>query len=50
LVFGVDGDTGMEIANMLNCTNGKVSMQYMGFPISDRKLRMEVFDLGNGNT
>jgi hypothetical protein len=32
-----------EIANMLNCTKGVMSMEYLGFPISDRKLRMEAF-------
>jgi hypothetical protein len=43
LCFGVDDDTETEIANILNCANGKMPMRYLGFPISDRKLRMEAF-------
>jgi hypothetical protein len=39
----VDDDTETEIANILNCANGKMPMRYLGFPISDRKLRMEAF-------
>jgi hypothetical protein len=39
----VDSVTETEIANMLNCTKGVMPMKYLGFPISDRKLKMEAF-------
>jgi hypothetical protein len=41
--FGVDSVMETEIANMLNCTKGVMAMKYLGFPISDRKLKMEAF-------
>jgi hypothetical protein len=41
VVFGVDKETESNIAKALNCTTGSLPMKYLGFPISDRKLKME---------
>jgi hypothetical protein len=43
VVFGVDEDTGDQIANSLNCKKGVLPMKYLGFPISDKKLKMGAF-------
>jgi hypothetical protein len=43
IVFGAEEETKIRIANMLNCKPGALPMRYLGFPISDKKLKMEVF-------
>jgi hypothetical protein len=43
VVFGVDKETETNIAKALNCTTGSLPMKYLGFPISNKKLRMEAF-------
>ena len=43
-MFGVSEARQIEIANMLNCKTGSLPLKYMGFPISDKKLLVKVFD------
>jgi hypothetical protein len=43
VVFGVDEETKTNIANMLNCARGVLPFKYLGFPISNRKLKAEAF-------
>jgi hypothetical protein len=43
VVFGVDEGTKTSIANMLNCARGVLPFKYLGFPISNRKLKVEAF-------
>jgi hypothetical protein len=43
VAFWVERDTKTEIANKLNCSKGVLPMNYLGFPISDRKLKLEAF-------
>jgi hypothetical protein len=43
IVSGAEEETKIRIANMLNCKSGALPIRYLGFPISDKKLRMEVF-------
>jgi hypothetical protein len=40
IVFGAEEETKIRIANMLNCKLGGLSMRYLGFSISDKKLKM----------
>ena len=44
LVIGVDKGEQDRVANMLNCKVGKLPMNYLGLPISDRKLGVKTFD------
>ena len=44
LVFGVDKEEQDRVANMLNCKVGKLPLNYLGLPISDRKLGVKTFD------
>jgi hypothetical protein len=43
VVFGVEKETETNIVKALNCTTRSLPMKYLGFPISDRKLKMEAF-------
>jgi hypothetical protein len=40
IVFGAEEETKIRIANMLNCKLGGLPMRYLGFSISDKKLKM----------
>jgi hypothetical protein len=43
VAFGVDENYQTMIADTLNCKKGRLPMTYLGFPISDKKLKMEAF-------
>jgi hypothetical protein len=43
VVIGVDDDRKTKIANMLNCKQGGLPIKYLGFPISNTKLKMGMF-------
>jgi hypothetical protein len=43
VAFGADENYQTMIANTLNCKKGRLPMTYLGFPISDKKLKMEAF-------
>jgi hypothetical protein len=43
VAFGVDENCKTMIANTLNCKKGRLPMMYLGFPINDKKLKMEAF-------
>jgi hypothetical protein len=38
VTFGVDEDTELNIAKMLNCSIGKLPIKYLGFPINNKRL------------
>jgi hypothetical protein len=40
-VFGMDEDGQRRVTNMLNCQLGKLPINYLGIPLSDRKIRSE---------
>lgn len=44
IVFGVEQEEQMRIANMLNCKVGTLPMTYLGIPISDKNLGAKSFD------
>ena len=43
IAFGVDEEEQQVLANILNCRIGQMPMKYLGFPISDRSLGVQVF-------
>jgi hypothetical protein len=40
----VDEETKRSIANMVNCEVGRLPMKYLGFPISEKRFRVRVFN------
>jgi hypothetical protein len=43
VTFGVDNETKINIAKMLNCSVGKLPMKYLGFPLSSKRLGVNAF-------
>jgi hypothetical protein len=43
VTFGVDNETKVRIANMMNCQIGSLPIKYFGFPISDKRLACGAF-------
>jgi hypothetical protein len=43
VTFGVDEDTELNIAKMLNCSIGKLPIKYLGFPINNKRLGVNAF-------
>ena len=43
IAFGVDEEEQQVLANILNCRIGQMPLKYLGFPISDRSLGVQVF-------